>query len=29
LHADPFIEQRFSGDALDIAEDAWREKDFD
>lgn len=29
LHADPFIEQRFSGDALDIAKDAWREKDFD
>ncbi len=29
LHADPFIEQRFSGDALDIAEDAWRGKDFD
>lgn len=29
LHADPFIEQRFSGGALDIAEDAWREKDFD
>ncbi|WP_085688305.1 MULTISPECIES: sulfite oxidase-like oxidoreductase [unclassified Pseudomonas] len=29
LHADPFIEQRFSGDVLDIAEDAWREKDFD
>ena len=29
LHADPFIEQRFSGDTLDIAEDAWREKDFD
>lgn len=29
LHADPFAEQRFSADALDIAEDAWLEKDFD
>ncbi|MFJ2457685.1 sulfite oxidase-like oxidoreductase [Pseudomonas neuropathica] len=29
LHADPFAEQRFSGDELDIAEDAWLEKEFD
>jgi DMSO/TMAO reductase YedYZ molybdopterin-dependent catalytic subunit len=29
LHADPFAEQRFSGDELDIAEDAWLEKAFD
>lgn len=29
LHADPFLEQRFSGEALDIAEDAWQHKDFD
>ena len=29
LHADPFVEQRFSGDELDIAEDAWLEKAFD
>jgi len=29
LHADPFAEQRFSGDELDIAEDAWVEKEFD
>jgi DMSO/TMAO reductase YedYZ molybdopterin-dependent catalytic subunit len=29
LHADPFTEQRFSGDALDIAEGAWKEKAFD
>ncbi|WPC26411.1 sulfite oxidase-like oxidoreductase [Pseudomonas moraviensis] len=29
LHADPFAEQRFSGEELDIAEDAWLEKEFD
>jgi len=29
LHADPFREQRFSGEALDIAEDEWLNKDFD
>jgi len=29
LHADPFTEQRFSGDELEIAEDAWLEKAFD
>jgi DMSO/TMAO reductase YedYZ molybdopterin-dependent catalytic subunit len=29
LHADPFAEQRFSGNELDIAEDAWLEKAFD
>ncbi|WP_447796982.1 sulfite oxidase-like oxidoreductase [Pseudomonas moraviensis] len=29
LHADPFAEQRFSGAELDIAEDAWLEKEFD
>jgi DMSO/TMAO reductase YedYZ molybdopterin-dependent catalytic subunit len=29
LHADPFAEQRFSGDELDIAEDAWLAKEFD
>ena len=29
LHADPFAEQRFSAQALDIAEDAWLEKEFD
>jgi len=29
LHADPFAEQRFSGDELDIAEDAWLVKEFD
>ncbi|KIP91408.1 MULTISPECIES: sulfite oxidase-like oxidoreductase [Pseudomonas] len=29
LHADPFAEQRFSGGELDIAEDAWLEKEFD
>ena len=29
LHADPFTEQRFSAQALDIAEDAWLEKEFD
>jgi DMSO/TMAO reductase YedYZ molybdopterin-dependent catalytic subunit len=29
LHADPFAEQRFSGEALDIAQDAWRDKAFD
>ncbi|VVN45096.1 sulfite oxidase-like oxidoreductase [Pseudomonas fluorescens] len=29
LHADPFAEQRFSGDELDIAVDAWLEKEFD
>ena len=29
LHADPFAEQRFSGEELDIAEDAWLKKEFD
>jgi DMSO/TMAO reductase YedYZ molybdopterin-dependent catalytic subunit len=29
LHADPFQEQRFSGQALDIPEDEWQRKDFD
>lgn len=29
LHADPFAEQRFSGDELDIPAEAWREKEFD
>lgn len=29
LHADPFLEQRFSGEALDIPEDEWQRKDFD
>jgi DMSO/TMAO reductase YedYZ molybdopterin-dependent catalytic subunit len=29
LHADPFAEQRFSGEELDIVEDAWLEKEFD
>lgn len=29
LQADPFAEQRFSGEELDIAEDAWLEKEFD
>jgi len=29
LHADPFVEQRFNGDELYIAEDAWLEKAFD
>lgn len=29
LHAEPFAEQRFSGEELDIAEDAWLEKEFD
>lgn len=29
LYADPFAEQRFSGEELDIAEDAWLEKEFD
>ncbi|WP_247268653.1 MULTISPECIES: sulfite oxidase-like oxidoreductase [Pseudomonas] len=29
LHADPFAEQRFSAQALDIAADAWLEKEFD
>jgi len=29
LHADPFAEQRFSGDELDIPAAAWREKEFD
>jgi DMSO/TMAO reductase YedYZ molybdopterin-dependent catalytic subunit len=29
LHADPFSEQRFSGEALDIPEDEWERKAFD
>ena len=29
LHADPFAEQRFSGEALDIPEDEWERKAFD
>lgn len=29
LHADPFLEQRFSGEALDIPEDEWQRKNFD
>lgn len=29
LQADPFLEQRFSGEALDIAEDEWLHKAFD
>lgn len=29
LHADPFHEQRFSGEELDIPEDEWQRKDFD
>ncbi|MCU9948531.1 sulfite oxidase-like oxidoreductase [Pseudomonas sp. PDM13] len=29
LHADPFREQRFSGEALDIPEDEWQRKAYD
>lgn len=29
LHADPFSEQRFSGEALDIPEDEWERKAYD
>lgn len=29
LHADPFLEQRFSGEALDIPEDEWQRKAYD
>lgn len=29
LQADPFAEQRFSGESLDIPEDEWQRKDFD
>ena len=29
LHADPFLEQRFSGEALDIPDDEWQRKRFD